>query len=120
MTTKELSPSRSTGERVDEPRIESEEDLELAEILDQAQEVGKLTPREYAKARGMNPQLVYYYIRSGALKTERCICGRTVLDVRTADQTLQTKAATRPGVLDTRTDAERSGSGPGDTGGGEA
>jgi hypothetical protein len=96
--------------------INSEEDLELAELRDQAEEVGYLTPREYAKARGMNPQLVYYYIRTGKLKDERCQCGRRVLHVQTADQVLQTKAASRPGVLDTRTDAERN-AGTGDTGG---
>jgi len=87
--------------------IQSEEDMELAEIVDQAETIGKLTPREYAKARGMTPQLVYYHIRCGNLKTERCICGRTVLDVRDADETLQTKAATRGKVLDTRSDGER-------------
>src|SRR6516164_3827613 len=91
----------------DIPEITSEEDLELFELKDQAEEVGFLTPREYAKARGMNPQLVYYYIRTGAIKDERCKCGRRVLDVRATDETLQTKAATRGRVLDTRSDDAR-------------
>lgn len=85
----------------------SDEELELEDILDQAQTVGKLTPREYALARGMKPQLVYYYIRSGVIKVELCICGRKVIDVRDADDTLQTKAASRGRVLDTRSDDER-------------
>lgn len=84
--------------------IDDETDLELLELQDQAREVGKLTPREYAKARGMNPQLVYYYIRSGAIQKEVCICGRSVIDVKAADEAIQTKAAERRGVLDTRPD----------------
>jgi hypothetical protein len=87
--------------------IDDETDLELLEIQDQAETIGKLTPREYAKARGMNPQLMYYYIRTGVVKDERCICGRRVLDVRTTDEVLQTKAATRGRVLDTRSDDAR-------------
>jgi|SRR5262245_41820715 len=97
------------------PFIESDEDLELAEIQDQAETIGYLTPREYAKARGMNPQLVYYYLRTGAIKDERCKCGRRVLNVHDTDETLQTKAATRGRVLDTRSDDARLGN----TGGSE-
>lgn len=94
-----------------EPIEELPEDLELAEILDQAAEVGKLTPREYAKARGMNPQLVYYYIRKGDIKKEICVCGRSVIDVRDADEAISTKAAARGRVLDTRDDDTRAGGG---------
>jgi hypothetical protein len=62
-----------------------EPDFELEDIAEQAQEVGKLTPREYAKLNGMSPQLVYYHIRNKHLELEYCICGRKVLDVATAD-----------------------------------
>lgn len=62
-----------------------EEDFELLEIEDQAAEIGKLTPREYAKIRFMQPQLVYYHLRRGNLKLELCVCGRKVIDVKETD-----------------------------------
>jgi hypothetical protein len=46
----------------------------------------KMSVREYAKFKDMAPQLVYYYIRTGKLKEEVCICGRKVLDVKLADE----------------------------------
>jgi len=91
----------------DIPFIDNEEDMYLAEIQDQAETIGYLTPREYAKARGMNPQLLYYYMRTGAVKSEFCKCGRRVVNVKETDEALQTKAATRGKVLDTRPDTER-------------
>jgi hypothetical protein len=89
------------------PNVSSEEELEMLELIDQAETVGKLSPREYAQARGMTPQLVYYYIRTGKVKKERCVCGRWVIDVRAADEAIQTKAAERGAVLDTRPDDAR-------------
>ena len=62
-----------------------EEDFELLEIEDQAETVGKLTPREYAKIRHMQPQLVYYHIRNGHFDLELCVCGRKVVDVAKTD-----------------------------------
>lgn len=61
------------------------EQMELAEL----QDMKKLTPREFARLTGMSPQLVYYHIRSGKLKTEVCVCGRKVLDVEQAMEALQ-------------------------------
>jgi hypothetical protein len=55
----------------------------------------KLSPREYARLKGMTPQLVYYYIRNGVIETESCICGRRVVDVASANEALQTKKETR-------------------------
>lgn len=63
-----------------------ETEFELMELEDQAQEVGKLSPREYGKLRGISPQLVYYYIRNKQLDIELCICGRKVIDVVLADK----------------------------------
>lgn len=83
------------------------DDLELFDIQDQAEVVGYLTPREYAKLRGMSPQLVYYYIRNKIIEVEPCRCGRTVLNVDQADAALQAKARQRRKQLDTRPDAER-------------
>ena len=45
----------------------------------------KLPPREYAKLRGMKPQLVYYHIRQGHIDMEKCLCGRPVIDVTKSD-----------------------------------
>lgn len=87
--------------------MKSEDELELEDIAEQAEEVGKLTPREYAKLRGMQPQLVYYYIRTGAIKMETCICGRKVIDVRAADEAIQEKTRKRRTNVDTRSDEVR-------------
>ena len=57
--------------------------MQQDELLD----ASKLTPREYARLRGMSPQLVYYHIRNhDELELENCICGRKVLDVKLADE----------------------------------
>lgn len=82
-------------------------DFELMEIQDQAEAVGFLTPREYAKLRDISPQLVYYYIRNKVIETEQCRCGRTILSVDKADTALQAKKIARGKVLDTRSDDER-------------
>lgn len=74
-------------------------DLERLEIEDQAETVGYLTPREYAKLRDMQPQLVYYYIRTKVIEVELCKCGRKVISVRAADEALQKKKTTRGGDL---------------------
>jgi hypothetical protein len=63
-----------------------EEDLDRLELEDQVQEVGKLTPREYGRLRGIQPQLVYYHIRNKHIELELCICGRKVIDVKAADE----------------------------------
>lgn len=57
--------------------------------LDELEGATKLSPRDYAKARGMSPQLVYYHIREGHIKKERCLCGRNVIDIDLADQYLK-------------------------------
>lgn len=79
----------------DEP---TDEELERFEIADQAREVGKLTPREYAKLHNMKPQLVYYYIRSKQLELEYCICGRRVIDVKSADALFAEKREAKSGI----------------------
>ena len=81
-----------------------EEDFELADIEDQAQEVGKLTPREYAKLNGMAPQLVYYHVRQGHLKLEHCICGRRVIDVKLADEFFAEAARKKSGIVEVKHD----------------
>lgn len=61
------------------------------DLADQA-ELGKMTPREYAKLRNIAPQLIYYYVRTGHMKMEICVCGRKVVDVAQADAYLAEKA----------------------------
>ena len=85
----------------------NEEDVERAELEDQVKEVGYLTPGEFAKLRGMKPQLVHYYIRAGVLVKERCRCGRWVIHVDTSDKALQARQKARGGDLDARPDADR-------------
>ena len=53
---------------------------------DELEDATKLSPREYGKLRGIQPQLVYYHIREGHIKKETCICGRTVVDIDACDQ----------------------------------
>lgn len=69
--------------------IDSEDDFERLELEDQAETVGYLTPREYAKLRKMAPQLVYYYIRNKAIEVEICQCGRKVINVAKTDVILE-------------------------------
>lgn len=54
--------------------------------------VTKMSVREYANARGIQPQLMYYYVRQGYVETHPCICGRMVIDVKSADEYLVQKA----------------------------
>jgi hypothetical protein len=77
----------------EEPRVvEGNTDDLIRQIeQDELDDASKLSVREYALARGMQPQLVHYYIGRGRLKVERCICGRKVLDVKTADEFFATK-----------------------------
>lgn len=87
-------------------------DMELDDIAEQANEVGFLTPREYAKLRGLNPQLVYYYIRTKKITPELCKCGRKVIEVKLADEALKDSRAVKDDLaahykIDTRTDEER-------------
>ncbi len=65
------------------------EEFDLLDIQEQADEVGYLTPREYAKLRGMAPQLIYYYIRNKVVEVELCKCGRKVIHVKTVDRVLE-------------------------------
>lgn len=54
--------------------------------LDELHDASKLSPREYGKLRGIQPQLVYYHIREGHVDKETCLCGRSVIDIEKADQ----------------------------------
>lgn len=68
---------------------------ELEDIQEQADIVGYLTPREYARLRSMHPQQVYAYIRKGIIETEHCRCGRRVVNVEEADKALSPEEKAR-------------------------
>lgn len=57
------------------------------ELSDKVELTTHATPIEYARARGMTPQKVYYALRNhrDKLNTEQCKCGRKVLDIIAAD-----------------------------------
>lgn len=57
------------------------------ELTDKVETTTHATPIEYARARGMVPQKVYYALRNhrDKLNTEQCKCGRRVLDITLAD-----------------------------------
>lgn len=57
------------------------------ELSDKVETTTHATPIEYARARGMAPQKVYYALRNhrDKLNTEQCKCGRRVLDITLAD-----------------------------------
>lgn len=82
-------------------RIVGAEGLEAAILADEladAHEAAlagtvKMSVREYAKFKKIQPQLIYYYLRMEYIKEEVCICGRKVLDVASADAYLAGKAA---------------------------
>jgi hypothetical protein len=66
-------------------------DLNSDELIEQMKQdelsdATKLSPREYGKLRGIQPQLVYYHIREGHIDKETCVCGRSVIDIDHADQ----------------------------------
>jgi hypothetical protein len=59
--------------------------MEQDELEDRIAEQSKASPIEYAKTHGIKPQMVYYWIRTGKLKKEMCVCGRSVIDIAEAD-----------------------------------
>jgi hypothetical protein len=70
----------------DDDKVYSTDELMARMELDELEGATKLSPRDYGKMRGIKPQLVYYHIREGHVKMEKCLCGRNVIDVDLADQ----------------------------------
>lgn len=69
---------------------------ELEDLHEQAsQGLAKMSVREYAKLKGEQPQLIYYYIRTGKIQEEPCICGRKVIDVASADAFMEERERVR-------------------------
>lgn len=76
--------SEALRRQIEEDELDDKLELALGGII-------KMTVIEYAKTRSRKtgmliaPQNVYYYIRSGKIDQEVCICGRKVIDVKSAD-----------------------------------
>jgi hypothetical protein len=86
-----------TPRNADELKAQIEAD-ELTDLL-QAARYGfaKVSVREFAKAKGLQPQLIYYYIRRGYIKEEPCSeCGRKVVDIKSAEDYLASKEKDDP------------------------
>lgn len=60
--------------------------IEADEREDALETSGVATPVNYARSRSINPQNVYYHIRTGHLVVEFCACGRKVISVEEADK----------------------------------
>lgn len=77
------------------------------ELADKAELASHMSPIEYARARGIAPQKVYYKIRHEKIKAGPCeSCGRKVLNVAEADKELGFKKETADAESDT-TDQSR-------------
>lgn len=46
---------------------------------------------DYAKARGMSPQIIHYYIRKEKIVPDFCECGRQCVNVAETDQFFKDK-----------------------------
>jgi hypothetical protein len=55
------------------------------ELRDRAETSELMSPIDYAKLRGIKPQKVYYYLRTGKLEEQYCNCGRKCVNVVETD-----------------------------------
>jgi hypothetical protein len=75
---------------------ELRQQIEADELKDKHQQVTHMSVSEYAKAIGEQPQLVHYYIRTGKIKKGPCeCCGRSVIEVKEADEVFAKAKARR-------------------------
>jgi hypothetical protein len=71
------------------------------ELQDELEEQTNARINDYARTRGIKPQLVHYHVRAGHLKKIKCACGALVVNIEAADAALGIKKAT------SETDIER-------------
>jgi hypothetical protein len=77
----------SEGEEVIANFDELQKQIEADELQDALENEEFMTPRDYAKARGIkHAQTVYYHISKGHLKQVKCKCGRWVIVLKEADE----------------------------------
>jgi hypothetical protein len=62
-------------------------ELERMDLADEVAEGERkiMTPVDYARLRGVKPQLVYYYVKVKKLIPAWCDCGRKCINVSEAD-----------------------------------
>jgi hypothetical protein len=84
--------------------------MELDDLEDRLEEQKVATPRDYARSRGIAPQLVYYRIRNHQLETHTCPCGRRVVNIEEADAIFRPKPDTESGGEDLPEEEEVPGS----------
>jgi hypothetical protein len=85
---------------IQDPSELSTDELVAAMERDEAEGAEFLSPREFAQLIGVQPQLVYYYIRQGKIEAMPCICGRKVVNVAAAREFFDNKGK----QVDTRPD----------------
>jgi hypothetical protein len=66
-------------------------EIEADERADRLEQQTKATPIDYAKLRGIRPQMVYYHLRRGNLEWTACECGRRVIMIEEADKIFKAK-----------------------------
>jgi hypothetical protein len=60
--------------------------VRLDELADREDLFGRMKPIDYARSRGITPQLVYYRIRLKGLEYKPCpCCGTPTIDTKEAD-----------------------------------
>lgn len=62
--------------------------MEADERQDQLAEQTTASISDYARARGLRPQLVHYHVRQNHIKKIRCACGRSVIVIAEADSVM--------------------------------
>lgn len=71
-------------------QIELDELKDQVDIVMSGEEVEvcqqKMIVADFAKSRGLQPQLIYYYIRTHKVTQEKCVCGRWVIDIKAATE----------------------------------
>jgi hypothetical protein len=69
----------------DEVFVGNSDELIAQMELDELEDATHMSPRDFAKMMKVSPQLVYYHIRAGHIKKRRCLCGRSVVEVKEAE-----------------------------------
>lgn len=81
-----------TSMNFDQLKAQMEAD-ELADGIESGQ-LQLMAVRDYAKARNIRPQLLYYYLRTRKIETDYCECGRKCVRVEEADAFFKSKEKT--------------------------
>lgn len=69
----------------------SAEELQQQIEADELADAEWLKPRDFAKSIGVTPQLVYYYVRTGKIESQQCLCGNKVINVKQAREVFESR-----------------------------